>query len=307
MSIKNLPQKIAWTEGLGLALIILFLWLDELLDFPHLFFGAPATPVNWQESLFESVIVIVLGGLVLWFSFYQARKVQSLTREKDQLLGLLSHDLRSPFTSLLLNAELLCDALAKQNDKALFDFAADIYQSGQRYYQQLDDLLKWVQLQFGHIRLNPQPCVCHEVIEKIGQELAKELTTKRLDYRNLAPPKLKIMADDMALQSVLRNLLSNAIKFSHHGGKIEISAIPAGEMIEISVRDYGIGMNEEVREQLLGVDGSPSRKGTSGEKGCGLGLLLCRRLLELSGSQLQVESSPGQGSCFHFHVPASGQ
>ena len=304
MTTKNLPLRIVWAEGLGIFLIILFLWLDELLDLPHYLFAAPATPINWVESLFESAIILLLGSILLTFSFRQARRLQLLTREKDQLLGLISHDLRSPFTSLLLNAELLRDALEAQKNTELHSLAADLHQAGQHCYQQLDDLLKWVQLQFGHLQLIPEPCDCHMVIEELLGELEIDLATKTINCQNRVPAKLTVMLDPMVLKSALRNLLSNAIKFSHIGGRIEISAIPVEDEVDIAVRDFGVGMSEEICRHLFLSDGGLSQKGTAGEKGCGLGLLLARRLIELSGSELQVESQPGAGAFFHFRAPA---
>ena len=303
MTTKNLPLRIVWAEGLGIFLIILFLWLDEILDFPHYLFAAPPTPINWRESLFESAIILLLGGFLLTFSFRQARSLQLLTREKDQLLGLISHDLRSPFTSLLLNAELLRDALEAQKNTELHALAADLHQAGHHCYQQLDDLLKWVQLQFGHLQLIPEPCDCHQIIEELLGELEIDLATKTISCRNLVPAGLIVVIDPMVLQSALRNLLSNAIKFSHIGGQIEIGAIPDENEVDIAVRDFGVGMSEETCHQLFSSDGGLSQKGTAGEKGCGLGLLLARRLIELSGSELQVESQPGAGALFHFRAP----
>ena len=103
---------------------------------------------------------------------------------------------------------------------------------------------------------------------------------------------------------VVRNLLTNAIKFTPHGGQIELFAQDQGNVWGIGVRDSGMGMNATTLENLLNPSGEfVSTPGTDQEMGNGIGLQLCKELLEQSGSLLQIDSKPGQGSCFWFDLP----
>jgi signal transduction histidine kinase len=103
----------------------------------------------------------------------------------------------------------------------------------------------------------------------------------------------------------MRNLISNAVKFSHSGGTVEINAYPEErDSVRIEVRDIGIGMSEELKTRLFNVESTEPRSGTADERGTGLGLVLCKELIEMMGGILQVESRENEGSTLSFNLPA---
>ena len=110
------------------------------------------------------------------------------------------------------------------------------------------------------------------------------------------------------LSTVLRNLVANAIKFSQRGGRIILVAKPVnGNLVEISIRDTGIGMNQTMVDNLFRLDEQTNRKGTEGEPTTGLGLIICKEFIEKHGGQLWVESEECQGSTFYFSLPTGNQ
>ena len=116
-------------------------------------------------------------------------------------------------------------------------------------------------------------------------------------------PDISVYGDKNMIYSGLRNLIHNAIKFSQPKGKIEISARLSGEVLTVSVRDNGTGMPEAIREHLFRAEKDVSRTGTGGEKGTGLGLILCREFVEKHGGSIWVEKSSEEGTTFRFSIP----
>ena len=105
------------------------------------------------------------------------------------------------------------------------------------------------------------------------------------------------------LESILHNLITNAIKFTHKLGKIQISAYRKDKMVEVTIKDNGIGLSAKKVESLFHIDENVSSRGTEGEKGSGLGLLLCKEFVEINKGEIRVESIPGEGACFSFTLP----
>lgn len=128
---------------------------------------------------------------------------------------------------------------------------------------------------------------------------------KEIEINFDIPEDLKVYADENMLGGILRNLTSNAVKFTPKGGKVFISAKSLDNAVECSVSDTGIGMNQEMKENLFKIDVNTSRKGTEKETSTGLGLIICREFIDKHGGKLWVESEQGKGSTFHFTLPSN--
>ncbi len=128
--------------------------------------------------------------------------------------------------------------------------------------------------------------------------------TKEITLKSHVLPKSLVVADKDMVLTILRNLMTNAVKFTPHGGTVSIEVVPIGsEMLQVTVKDTGIGMSRENTSKLFKSDTVYSHKGTSGEKGTGLGLVLCHEFVEKHKGQIWVESELGEGSSFHFTIP----
>ncbi|WP_461671229.1 sensor histidine kinase, partial [Mycobacterium tuberculosis] len=165
-------------------------------------------------------------------------------------------------------------------------------------YAMVDNLLEWFRGQKEGLILHPESLSVPEVVEEAGRLLALNMLDKQLILRVDVDDTIQVNADRAALILVVRNLLSNAVKFSNPGGVIVVSAKSSGGKAEISVQDNGIGMSEEQLRQLFDETRFDSTPGTSGERGTGLGLLVSRQFLRMSGGRLDVHSEPGRGSKF---------
>ncbi len=130
-----------------------------------------------------------------------------------------------------------------------------------------------------------------------------QATNKNVDLQCKVNGILEAEFDKNLISSVLRNLLSNAIKFTPKNGKVFIHAYKTKDSIEICVKDTGIGIPEEIGNNIFRIDVKYTREGTEQEKGTGLGLLLCREFVERHGGRIWVESKLGEGSEFKFTIP----
>jgi signal transduction histidine kinase len=135
------------------------------------------------------------------------------------------------------------------------------------------------------------------------QTFSHTLQKKGIVFANQASPGKSVMADENHIKVVLRNLMSNAIKFTDSNGSITLTSDYDDHKVIISVADTGKGMSQDEIEKLFSAQTHFSKPGTSGENGLGIGLMLCKELVELNGGKLWVTSTPGKGSTFYFSLP----
>lgn len=226
-------------------------------------------------------------------------QIAQLNQLKDHLFTIVSHDIRSPLASQYQLIELL------EEDRDRFD--ADqreiIEMLGEQVRYTLgmtNNLLEWFRSQREDLALRPQVLELSEVVEDCCHVLHIQSEAKQISLNHTIALGTRVVADREVLGLIIRNLVSNAIKFTGVGGSVQVHAQLSGDMMVISVQDDGVGMEEEQILQLFDEKQLRSLPGTLGEKGSGLGLLVSRRFVQLSGGSLWVESQAGQGSVFHF-------
>ncbi|QMV40965.1 sensor histidine kinase [Cohnella cholangitidis] len=243
------------------------------------------------------------GSISLIFDITEKQRhleqIARLNQQKDQLFTIVSHDIRSPLATQYQLVELL------EEDRNGFDTEQrEIIEAlGDQIRNTLGmttNLLEWFRGQREDMALRPQPLELSEIIEDCIQVLRIKSEAKRITVKNDVASGTAVYADREALGLIIRNLLSNAIKFTGPGGTVDLFARESGDKVIVSVRDNGVGMEEEQVRQLFGKMKLGSLPGTSGEKGAGLGLIVSRQFVELSGGSLWAESEAGQGSVFHF-------
>lgn len=149
------------------------------------------------------------------------------------------------------------------------------------------------------------------IIDETIKLLIHSANNKEIIIKNYVESDVYIYADSNLIKTVFRNLISNSIKFTRNGGLIEIGSTfcfdkyknPFESKIRFYIKDNGVGMNQEVLNNLVRIDSTISNFGTSGEKGTGLGLILCKEFIELSDGKIWVDSQEGKGSVFSFTLP----
>lgn len=234
-----------------------------------------------------------------------AEQLELLNQEKSKLFSIISHDLRSPFTSLLGLTELMIKAGDKMKPEQVIDYAGRINDSGKRIFRLLENLLEWARLQMGSVAREPGPQSLKELVQETVDLLAPVAAEKQVRLDN-AVAGLSAFADRPTLNTVIRNLVNNAVKFTPPGGTVRVAAREDDGAIRVTVNDTGVGIPPERVATLFQVGANLTTPGTKGEKGTGLGLALCKHLVEMNGGRIWAESAPGQGSAFHFTVPRAG-
>ncbi|GAB4521790.1 MAG: hypothetical protein Fur0018_02690 [Anaerolineales bacterium] len=237
----------------------------------------------------------------------QARdRALEAARLKSEFLATMSHEIRTPMNSILGMAELLLESDLDEQRK---DFAQTIAQSTQRLLDTINDILDFSRLESGDFQLESAPFSPATLVEEVAAAFASQARQKSLSLMTSIAPQVPSMlaGDARHLRRVLTNLVNNAVKFTESGEvNIYLSAFPSGSQtvtLECRVQDTGIGILPEQRSRIFQpftqTDGSLTRR----YEGSGLGLAMCRQIIEKMGGEINFESAPGSGSVFWFRVP----
>jgi signal transduction histidine kinase len=230
-------------------------------------------------------------------------QLEKLNASKDKFFSIIAHDLLSPVSGVLGSADILANQIEGLTRQEIQQFARGIVVSGQQLKRLLTNLLEWASMQTGEMPFQPKPILLRQLVSEVTDLLQENARQKNLTIDNRLEESLQLQADEHMLQSILRNLLANAIKFSFPGGSIALSGKLTPTQVLISVHDTGGGMNKTLQDRLFRMDVKNSLPGTSGEKGTGLGLLLCQEFVQRHGGKIWVESQEGKGSTFTFSMP----
>ena len=220
-------------------------------------------------------------------------------RLKSQFLASMSHELRTPLNAIIGFAEAIRDGIPGHPTAEQREFSEDIYQAGHQLLSMINKILDLAKFEAGAMELNLHPCDLAAEVEDVVRVVRGLAQRKHVAlHTDVVPRPLALTADPIKLKQILYNLLSNAVKFSDEGGCIEVQARMLPETVVIRVSDTGIGIAPEdqatIFEEFRQVDSSLSRN----HEGSGLGLALTKRLVELHGGEVAVESQLGKGTVF---------
>lgn len=232
-------------------------------------------------------------------------ELKRVNDSKDKFFSIISHDLRSPFNTLLGFAQLLSQNLERYTPEKLRNHVEKLRASAERLYALLENLLTWSRIQRGVMEHEPHEIDLYEIADDNVALFWSKSQQKQVTLHNMVPERMVAYADPNMVDTVVRNLISNALKFTRPGDRITIAARPRETMLEMSVADTGLGISDEGQAQLFRIDMQYTTPGIDGEKGTGLGLILCRDLVIRNGGQIAVESQPGAGTTFRFTLPAA--
>lgn len=235
-----------------------------------------------------------------------AADLQKVNETKDRFISIISHDLRTPFSSILGFTDLLStdETLSDAERKQYINY---IQESSKSMLSLVNSLLDYTRLQTGRIKFETEKVTAADLIEKSIGTVQGAALQKGIEIKQLVGKDHTIFVDkDLTLQ-VFNNLLSNAIKFSKEGDTVTISVNPlaSSRFIEFSVKDTGMGIKAENINKLFNVDTKFTSEGTAGERGSGLGLSLVKEIIEKHGGSISVESQYGKGSEFKFTLPTA--
>lgn len=233
----------------------------------------------------------------------QKQELEELNATKNKFFSIVAHDLRSPLGSLAGFSSILSDHGDKMSPGEISVYSKDLNKSVKNALTLVENLLTWASTQMKMVKHNPEVVDLERLVHELFDQYEVSATAKQICLKADIDPEVAVYADENHLNLVLRNLLSNALKFSHTGGRVELAArVVEGSKAEISVTDSGVGMSEDKLSRLFNIEYASSAKGTDGEKGTGLGLILCKEFMEQSGGDIRASSVEGQGATFTIRL-----
>jgi signal transduction histidine kinase/Tfp pilus assembly protein PilF len=230
----------------------------------------------------------------------RSEELEQLNEVKDKFFSIISHDLRSPINALagimdLLDKGAISPAelpTAIKELKSRFNHTRSL----------MNNLLDWTVLQMDKMHLQAGSVLLKKIVDE-NIELLGSIQSKKVNMINRVPENAIGYADSNTINLVIRNLMTNAIKFTNDGGEIIVAAESKENEWLVSVKDNGIGMNDDIQKKLFDKINPYSTRGTANEKGTGLGLILCKEFVEKNGGRIWVESNIDKGSTFWFTLP----
>ncbi len=235
------------------------------------------------------------------------QELKELNHTKDKLFSVIGHDLGNQFNIILGFLEVLVSDFKKLDAAKIEYHLNNINKSSKHAYDLLENLLTWSRMQTKSIHYNPEVFNINSKINQSVDMLEGALTKKNITVDVIEEDTIEVFADANMFSMVIRNLVSNAIKFTNENGKISIYIKKEKDFCQIVVQDNGIGISPEIVQRIFLLESNHSTRGTNGEKGTGLGLILCKEFIEKHSGKIWVESEIGKGSRFIFTLPIENQ
>ena len=232
------------------------------------------------------------------------QELRALNAAKNKFFSIIAHDLKNPFHTVMGYSYLLSNDYDLFTEAERRKFAVDIHQSTNNIFRLLQNLLEWSRSQTGRLKFSPLEIEFKRVLENSISVLRSMAEQKNISIKFDFNNDLRLFADPLMIETVLRNLINNAIKFTPENGQIEIKATQDADQISITVLDSGVGILDADIVNLFRIDSKVKRQGTNNEDGSGLGLILCKEFVDKNNGTIWAESNPGIGSSFIFTVPA---
>ncbi len=230
-------------------------------------------------------------------------ELEQLVATKDKFFSIIAHDLRGPFSGFLGLSEVLANEYDLLEKEDIVQISDSMNKAAKRLFAFLENLLEWSSTQTGRLELHPSNIDFSIIANKTIALLSTTANEKKISLKSNIDNNTYVFADSNIAHTVLRNLVSNAIKFTREGGSITLNSSSNDNFVTISVSDTGVGMEEETIAKLFKVDKKYTSHGTNNETGTGLGLILCKELVEKSGGNISVRSILNEGSTFEFTLP----
>ncbi|WP_120497351.1 PAS-domain containing protein [Kiloniella sp. EL199] len=229
-------------------------------------------------------------------------KLARLNEQKDKFFSIIAHDLKGPFNSLLGFSSLLSDQSDKLTPEKTKEYGTLVHQSAEQVFKLLENLLEWSLLQMGRMKYEPGPVDLNEAI-KINRILFTPAADKKKITLHCKLTEYIVLADFNMIDTIIRNLMNNAIKFTPEGGSVTVETRCNDDFVELEVTDTGVGISLDQASRLFRLDENITTTGTDGEIGTGLGLHLCKDLIEHQGGKIHVISNQDKGATFRITIP----
>ncbi len=231
------------------------------------------------------------------------RLLQEVQDLRASFTSMLVHDLRSPLTVITAYLDMLLQPVVGSLTEAQQRYLGKMGQAVTRMLRLIGEILDLSKIEAGKFSVSPEPMDLAATVAEAAERFKPGAVHNRvtLEVRRPGTP-VRVSADPSRLDQVLMNLLSNALKFTPEGGAIRVEVAEIGDEVEVAVHDSGPGIPPD-EQALLFERFSQTSSGKSVQGGSGLGLVICRHLVEAHGGRIWVESEPGRGTCFTFRLP----
>jgi signal transduction histidine kinase len=248
------------------------------------------------------LIVVVLYRLNKWRSKVNL-ELKTLNNTKDKLFSIIAHDLKNPLSAFRSITQSLSDDIFDISREDLDYFMKQLNHSAHNLFDLLQNLLYWSISQSGRLEFESQKITLTNTTEEVFNLLKGSAHLKGIALNNNIPIEITAWADHKMTHTILRNLVANAIKFTPNNGNITVNVVVSDLAATISVTDTGKGMTPEVVEGLFSLSSDKNKRNETEGKGTGLGLILCKELVEQQGGKIRLDSTSSQGSVFSFTLP----
>lgn len=224
-----------------------------------------------------------------------------LNNTKDRLFSIIGHDLRGPIGAFQGLIQMYTKGEVTKTE--FLEFIPRLKTDIEHIFFTMNNLLSWGYNQMKGGSTNPEKTSLMNLVDDSLHLLEETANKKSIKLVNRVTPDFVVWSDKNQIDVVIRNLISNALKFTPENGMVTVEAKALGDKIEVSVRDTGIGMDKETREKIFTKNANITTYGTNNEKGTGLGLTLCKEMVENNQGEIWVESAPKIGTSFFFTLP----
>ncbi|MBU2505780.1 MAG: PAS domain S-box protein [Bacteroidetes bacterium] len=278
--------------------------------------GGGVWDLSFSKSVFKNFNGSIAGIICVINDLTEKRKAERALVEseaklreanatKDKFFSIISHDLKSPFVTLMGMTEILSEDYDSLEEEERKIFISDIRVASIKSFSLIENLLQWANNQRGKTEIHPETFSLAEVAQESIELLFEKAKQKAILLTNDIPKDIEIYSDKNSIAFTIRNLMTNAIKFTKENGSVKISASEVDDNWKISITDTGIGLSKDDVEKLFRIDVSHKTIGSSREeKGTGLGLILCKEFVERNGGKVFLENSElDKGSTFSFTLP----
>jgi len=237
----------------------------------------------------------------------QSAELAVASQHKSEFLASMSHELRTPLNAIIGFSEVLLERMFGELNERQDDYLRDIWSSGKHLLELLNDILDLSKIEAGQMVLSRSKFVVRESLDYCLSMVRERALQQRILLSLEVDPEVGLLdADRLRFRQVVLNLLSNAVKFTPEGGRVDVRACIRGQDLVVLVADTGVGVQAEDRERIF--DSFQQGTRCSGQvEGTGLGLTLSKRILELHGGRIWVESEAGKGSTFGIALPAGSE
>jgi two-component system sensor histidine kinase/response regulator len=231
------------------------------------------------------------------------KKILEMNKTRDKLYSIISHDIRTPFASIAFTVSSIANGYLSPGSDDFMEIINHLEKTTSETSTLLDNLLAWTKQKSDVVPVDPQMLQIYPVIMECIQLLKGNADKKKISVRVDLSDEIKAFFDEITMHAVFRNIIFNAIKFTPENGMIYINAHPVNDFIQISVKDTGVGISEEVINKIFVNNEHYTSRGTNNEQGSGLGSFIIKDFININQGRIEVNSNPGSGTEILVFLP----